>query len=66
MRLYCYPSGKYNAQTIAVLRAQGYLAAVTTNYGATHSAADVFELTRVRMRGDDTLDQFISKLETAP
>ncbi len=66
VRFYCYPSGRYNAQTIATLRAQGYLAAVTTAYGATHSAADLFELTRVRIRGADTIDQFISKLETAP
>jgi peptidoglycan/xylan/chitin deacetylase (PgdA/CDA1 family) len=66
VRFYCYPSGKYNAQTISVLRARGYLAGVTTSYGATHAAGGLFELTRVRMRGDDTLDQFINKLETAP
>jgi peptidoglycan/xylan/chitin deacetylase (PgdA/CDA1 family) len=66
IRFYCYPSGRYNAQTITTLRAQGYLAAVTTDYGATHSGADLLELTRVRIRGADTLAQFVSKLETAP
>ncbi len=66
VRFFCYPSGRYTAQTIAILRAHGYTAALTTAYGATHSASSLFELRRVRVRGSDTLDDFVQKLETAP
>jgi len=66
VRFYCYPSGRYTAQTISILRAQGYIGAVSTAYGATHTVATLFELKRVRIRGADTLEQFVSKLETAP
>jgi peptidoglycan/xylan/chitin deacetylase (PgdA/CDA1 family) len=63
---YCYPSGRYTAQTVAVLRANGYAAAVTIDYGATHSAAGLFELRRIRIRGADSIEQFAAKVETAP
>jgi peptidoglycan/xylan/chitin deacetylase (PgdA/CDA1 family) len=63
---YCYPSGSYTAQTIAILQSNGYEAALGTAYGATHSAADVFHLTRVRIRGGDSFAQFVAKLTTAP
>jgi peptidoglycan/xylan/chitin deacetylase (PgdA/CDA1 family) len=66
VQFYCYPSGRYSAQTIDILRAKGYVAAVTTAYGATHSPSGLFELSRVRMRGADSLEQFVVKLETAP
>ncbi len=66
VRFYCYPSGRYTAQTISILRANGYTAAVTTAYGATHTSVGLFELARVRVRAADTLDQFVAKVETAP
>ena len=66
VRFYCYPSGRYTAQTMVVLQASGYEAALTTAYGATHSARNLFELTRVRIRGADSPDQFVAKLTTAP
>lgn len=66
VQFYCYPSGRYTPATIALLRANGYRAAVTIAYGATHTAAGAFELDRVRVRGTDTLEQFAIKVETAP
>ena len=66
VHFFCYPSGRYTAQTITILRAHGYTAALTTAYGATHSASSLFELRRVRVRGSDTLGDFVKKLETAP
>ena len=66
VQFYCYPSGRYTDTTIALLRANGFRAAVTIAYGATHTAGGVFELDRVRVRGADTLEQFIIKVETAP
>jgi peptidoglycan/xylan/chitin deacetylase (PgdA/CDA1 family) len=63
---FCYPSGRYDASTIAAVRAAGYSGAVTTAYGATHTASGIFELERVRLRGADTINDFVAKLTTAP
>jgi len=66
VQFYCYPSGRYTAKTVELLRAHGYRAAVTIAYGATHTAAGVFELDRIRVRGTDTLEQFAAKIQSAP
>lgn len=66
VRFYCYPSGRYNARTIEILRQNGFTAAVTIDYGATHKAASLFDLPRLRIRGADTLEQFAAKLATVP
>jgi len=66
IRFYCYPSGRYTAETIAILKANGYVSAVSTAYGATHDKASLFNLTRVRVRGSDSLQEFIVKVTTAP
>jgi hypothetical protein len=44
------------------LKRFGYWAAVTTEYGATHSAKDLFTLKRIRIRSVDTLEYFIEKV----
>jgi peptidoglycan/xylan/chitin deacetylase (PgdA/CDA1 family) len=61
-RFFCYPSGRYDANTIRALQQYGYWAAVTTDYGATHSTEGLFTLTRLRMRRSDTLESFIAKV----
>jgi peptidoglycan/xylan/chitin deacetylase (PgdA/CDA1 family) len=66
IRFYCYPSGRYTAETIAILKANGYVSAVSTAYGATHDKASLFNLTRVRVSGSDSLQEFIVKVTTAP
>lgn len=48
---FCYPSGQYDAQTIALLQAAGYLSATTTAPGAWQNAALPFEWPRVRIHG---------------
>jgi peptidoglycan/xylan/chitin deacetylase (PgdA/CDA1 family) len=55
-----YPSGQYDAKTIEVAHNQGYWAAVTTQNGAHHTKTNLFELERVRIRGDWSLSTFIS------
>lgn len=65
-QFFCYPSGRYTAQTIASLQASGYIGAVTTTYGATQTKSGLFELSRVRIRGGDSIEQFVLKLTTAP
>lgn len=53
-RWVAYPSGKYDAQTIAVFRSAGFWGGVTTQQGAEHTLDGIFELKRVRVRGAHT------------
>lgn len=62
-RFFCYPSGRRDANVIAVLESAGYWGAVTTEWGKTHTRENLFEMPRVRIRGSDTLESFIDKLE---
>jgi peptidoglycan/xylan/chitin deacetylase (PgdA/CDA1 family) len=62
-RFFCYPSGQYDANVIAVLKSAGYWGAVTTQAGTVHTRERLFEMPRVRIRGRDTLESFINKLE---
>jgi len=57
-RFFCYPSGRYNANTIAALKAAGYWGAVTTQAGVSHDSARPFELSRVRIHGNTDLAGF--------
>jgi peptidoglycan/xylan/chitin deacetylase (PgdA/CDA1 family) len=63
-RFFCYPSGSYDGLTIDVLRSANFWAATTTQQGATHSNKDLFELSRIRMRGNQSLED-IDELLTA-
>jgi len=62
-RFFAYPSGQYDASTIAVLESAGYWGAVTTEWGSEHTLESRFEMPRLRVRGRDTLESFIDKLE---
>lgn len=62
-RFFCYPSGRYDANVIAVLKSAGYWGAATTTWGRTHTRDNLFEMQRLRIRGSDTLESFIGKLE---
>lgn len=62
VRFFAYPAGYYDQQVIDVLRSAGFWAAVTTQQGAEHTTDGLFELERIRVRGDDTLEQFVAKL----
>lgn len=58
VKTFSYPSGKYDANTIAVLRANGYLGAVTEIQGLQQTTNDIFELRRVRIRGSYSLTDY--------
>ena len=62
-RFFCYPSGKRDANVIAVLKSAGYWGAVTTEWGQTHTRENLFEMPRIRIRGTDTLADFVERLE---
>jgi len=59
VKSFSFPAGKYDAQTLQVLRSAGYLAAVTTEpQGAKQSTDQIFELQRIRVRGSFSIDDF--------
>jgi len=62
-RFFCYPSGKRDANVIAVLKSAGYWGAVTTEGGQAHTRENLFEMPRIRIRGTDTLADFVERLE---
>ncbi len=62
-RVYCYPAGKFNQTAIDILRTQGYFAAVSTRHGCVHGRDDLFQLSRIRISGNDSLPTFGSKLK---
>ncbi len=59
---FAYPAGRFNARAVAAVAAAGYLTATTTEPGTLHSMADRFTWPRVRVRGGEPLDRFISDL----
>ncbi len=50
-RWVAYPSGEYDARTIAVFKSAGYWGGLTTDQGTEHSLDKLFELKRIRVRG---------------
>jgi peptidoglycan/xylan/chitin deacetylase (PgdA/CDA1 family) len=63
VRFFSYPSGMYDEGTIAILRSAHFWAAVTTRQGAQQFSARPFQLQRIRVRGDETLNSLAAKLE---
>ena len=52
-RFFCYPAGRYDAETIAAVEAAGYEGATTTRFGLASPTVGRFTLARVRIdRGD--------------
>lgn len=63
VRFFCYPSGQYDEDVIAVLRSAGYWGAVTTEYGRTHTLDGMFTMSRIRINGGVSLETFIDQVE---
>jgi peptidoglycan/xylan/chitin deacetylase (PgdA/CDA1 family) len=61
-RFFAYPFGYHDQFVIDVLRSAHYWGGVLTAQGATHDAADLFTLRRIRVHGDTDLDSFIRRL----
>ncbi|HEX7222119.1 MAG TPA: polysaccharide deacetylase family protein [Candidatus Limnocylindrales bacterium] len=52
-RFFCYPAGRYDADSVAAVRAAGFDGATTTEFGLASPRAGRFTLSRVRIdRGD--------------
>lgn len=58
-RFFSYPSGSYDDQTVAVLKSAYFWGAVITAQGATHTSDNLFELTRIRIRGEHSPQDFV-------
>jgi peptidoglycan/xylan/chitin deacetylase (PgdA/CDA1 family) len=54
-RFFCYPSGQYDDDVIAVLKSAGFWGAVTTEWGQVHTRDALFVMPRIRVRGSTTL-----------
>ncbi len=61
---FAYPSGQFNAQTVAAVRQAGYDTAVTELFSVDHSRADRYVWTRVRVGGGEQLPEFATSLGT--
>lgn len=57
-RYFAYPSGRYDEDTISVLKELDFWGAVTTLGGKWHSFEDRYEWTRMRVRNSTTLPEF--------
>ncbi|MFN8457926.1 MAG: polysaccharide deacetylase family protein [Anaerolineae bacterium] len=62
VRFFSYPSGRYDDMVIKVLDSAKFWGAVTTQWGATESLENRFELPRIRIRGNDTAEDLANKL----
>ncbi len=62
-RYIAYPSGRYNAQVIAVYKSAHYWAGLTTQQGATHDSDHLFELKRIRVGPKTSVPRLKSLLE---
>jgi len=58
VRFFCYPSGRYDDATIAVVESAGYWGAVTTAWGTELRLDNRFTWPRIRVKGAWTLDYF--------
>jgi len=58
VRWFAYPSGRYDAAVVRVLKSAGFWGAVTTLPGQTHTMDGLFDLERVRISGSNSLEMF--------
>ena len=61
-RFLAYPAGKYDALAISATNQKGFWAAVTTINGCHQDKAKLYELERIRMSNDMTLEIFAAVL----
>jgi peptidoglycan/xylan/chitin deacetylase (PgdA/CDA1 family) len=64
VNFFCYPSGRYDSQAIAAVRAAGYLGATTTNEGLA-SKGQMYTLDRIRVDFSDGVSGLARKLQQA-
>jgi peptidoglycan/xylan/chitin deacetylase (PgdA/CDA1 family) len=63
VRFFCYPSGGYDDLVIQILHSAHYWGAVTANFGSEQRSDRPFELPRVRVRGQYTVQDLARVIE---
>lgn len=58
----CYPNGSYDADTVALARACGYLCAVTTDEGLNRKGDDVMKLKRFNVSTDAPCGDLVAQI----
>jgi peptidoglycan/xylan/chitin deacetylase (PgdA/CDA1 family) len=61
-RFIAYPSGKYDDAVLQTAPQVGFWGAVTTQGGVWQDKDKLFEMVRLRIRGDYTLEQFVTQV----
>lgn len=61
---FAYPSGQFNAMSVAAVQRAGYDTAVTVAFSVDHSIGDRYLWTRVRVGGGESLADFVKSLGT--
>lgn len=61
---FCYPAGKFDDGVVAAVEDAGYKGAVTVEEGVA-TPDKPFELKRIRVNGEDGVDGFASKMQSA-
>lgn len=62
VHFFAYPAGRYDPLTIQILESANFWGAVTTQWGIEQSYTNRFEMVRLRMRGNDTVQDLKNKL----
>lgn len=57
-RYFCYPGGRYDDETMAIIEELDFWGAVTTADGSWHGFDDRFEWSRIRLRNTTALAEF--------
>jgi len=61
---FAYPSGQFNAMSVAAVQRAGYDTAVTEAFSVDHSAGNRYVWARVRVGGGESLADFVKSLGT--
>ena len=56
---FCYPVGEYNQQIVEVVKQAGFTTATTTNSGIANQDSNLYELPRIRINPEMSLESFI-------
>lgn len=62
VNFFSYPAGKFNQDIIKIVKNAGYKGAVTTLNGKDNKIENIYQLKRIRINGQDTLEAFRKKV----
>jgi peptidoglycan/xylan/chitin deacetylase (PgdA/CDA1 family) len=60
---FCYPFGLYDNQVVSVINSAHYWTGVTTQQGTLHTSDNLYAVERVRVRGEDDVDDLMLRIK---